>query len=224
VSGFIVGWVTLLSFAYKSRVSWHHYYMLLKHDTYIESWYSKNGGLSYDEPKANTWHPLVGISYERESHHPLTAAVHKWNCMYNIDLLSWRIEALSLWPRQTYGSGCSCPPSPISLSHVTKRLRAVWHLEKTTRSSMKMLGGAGHYERRALSFWCLECCDESVSMEGATTRRRPRERERERYNLKLVYHRCHYDLWIYFFCTRIINTWNSFQNLSSLLVLVTPLR
>jgi len=29
------------------------------------------------------------------------------------------------------------------------------------------------------------------------------------HNLKLVNHRCHYDLSIYFFCIRIINTWNS---------------
>jgi len=86
-------------------------------------------------------------------------------------------------PRQVYGSGCSCPPSPTSLRHVTTGLRTVWHLEKTTRSSAIMLGGAGHHEHRALSFWCLECCDGSVSVEGATIRRRSsveRERERER--------------------------------------------
>jgi len=29
------------------------------------------------------------------------------------------------------------------------------------------------------------------------------------HNLKLVNYRCHYDLTKYFFCTRIINTWNS---------------
>jgi len=29
------------------------------------------------------------------------------------------------------------------------------------------------------------------------------------HNLKLVNYRCHYDLRKYFFCTRIINTWNS---------------
>jgi len=29
------------------------------------------------------------------------------------------------------------------------------------------------------------------------------------HNLQLVNHRCHYDLRKYFFCTRIINTWNS---------------
>jgi len=29
------------------------------------------------------------------------------------------------------------------------------------------------------------------------------------HNLKLANHRCHYDLRKYFFCTRIINTWNS---------------
>jgi len=53
----------------------------------------------------------------------------------------------SLWPRQAYGSGCSCPPSHTSLSHVTTGLRTIWHLEETT---MKMLGGAGHHEHRAL--------------------------------------------------------------------------
>jgi len=89
----------------------------------------------------------------------------------------------SLWRRQAYGSGCSCPPSPTSLSHVTTGLRTVWYLEETTRSSAKMLGGAGHHEHRTFSFWCLVCCDGSVSKEGATTRRRSsveRERERER--------------------------------------------
>jgi len=30
-----------------------------------------------------------------------------------------------------------------------------------------------------------------------------------RHNLKLINHRCHYDLRKYFFCTRVINTWNS---------------
>jgi len=29
------------------------------------------------------------------------------------------------------------------------------------------------------------------------------------HNLKLVNYRCHYDLRKYFYCTRIINTWNS---------------
>jgi len=104
------------------------------------------------EPKANTWHPPVWICYERGSRHPLTTAVHKWSYMY----LSK--ETLSLWPRQAYGPGCSCPPSPTSLSHDTTGLRTVWHLQKTVRSSAKMLGGAGHHEYRARSFWCLECC------------------------------------------------------------------
>jgi len=45
----------------------------------IESWYSETGGLSYDEPKANTWHLLVWICHERGSRHPLTTAVHKWS-------------------------------------------------------------------------------------------------------------------------------------------------
>jgi len=143
----------------------------------IESWYSETGGLSYNEPKANTWHLLLWICHKRGSRHPLTAAVHKWS--YKLE------ETLSLWPCQAYGSGCSCLPSPTSLSHVTTGLRTVWHLEETTRSSAKMLGGAGHHEHRVLSFWCLECCDGSVSMEAATTRRRSsvdgeRERERER--------------------------------------------
>jgi len=61
-----------------------------------------------------------------------------------------RDETLSLWPRQAYGSGCSCPPSPTSLSHVMIGLRTIWHLEETTRSSAKILGGAGHHEHRAL--------------------------------------------------------------------------
>jgi len=132
----------------------------------IESWYSETGGLLYDEPKAHTWHLLVWICHERGSRHPLTTAVHKW---------SYKSETLSLWPRQAYGSGCSCPPSPTSLSHVTTGLKTVWHLEETTRSSAKMLGGAGRHEPRATlqaSFWCLECCDGSVNMEGATTHRR----------------------------------------------------
>jgi len=61
-------------------------------------------------------------------------------------------------PSQAYGSGCSCPPSPTSLSHDTTGLRTVWHLEETIRSSAKMLGGAGCHEHRALSFCCLKCC------------------------------------------------------------------
>jgi len=63
----------------------------------IESWCSETGGLSYHEPKANTWHPLVWICYERGSRHLLTAAVHKGS--YKSE------ETLSLWPRQAYGSG-----------------------------------------------------------------------------------------------------------------------
>jgi len=102
----------------------------------IESWYSE----------ANTWHPLVWISYERGSLHPLTGAVHKW--YYKSE------ETLFLWPHQACGSGCSCPPSPTS----------------TTRSSAKMLDEAGHHKHRALSSWCLEWYDLSVSMEVATTR------------------------------------------------------
>jgi len=30
-------------------------------------------------------------------------------------------ETLSLWLRQAYGSGCSCPPSPTSLSHTSRQ-------------------------------------------------------------------------------------------------------
>jgi len=59
-------------------------------------------------------------------------------------------------------------------SYDTTGLRTVWHLEKTTRPSTKILGkalgGAGHYEHGALSFWCLDCCNGSVSMGGAMTR------------------------------------------------------
>jgi len=51
-------------------------------------------------------------------------------------------------------------------------LSTVWHLEKTTRPSAKMLGGADHHENRALSFRRLECCNESVSMESTMTHRR----------------------------------------------------
>jgi len=107
--------------------------MLLKHGHYWKL-IQRTGGLSYDEPKANTWHPLVWICYERVSRHPLIATVHKWS--YKSE------ETLSLWPRQAYGSGCSCPPSPTSLSHVMTGLRTVWHLEETTRSAAKILSGA----------------------------------------------------------------------------------
>jgi len=51
----------------------------------IASWYSETGGLSYNEPKANTWHLLVWICYEHGSRHPFTAAVHKWS--YNLETL-----------------------------------------------------------------------------------------------------------------------------------------
>jgi len=61
----------------------------------------------------------------------------------------------TLWPRQVYGSGCSCPPSPTSVSHVTAGLRTVWHLEETTRSSVKMLGGAGHHEHTPSDAWSV---------------------------------------------------------------------
>jgi len=128
----------------------------------IESWYSETGGISNDEPKANTWHFLVRICHERGSRHPLTTAVHKWS-----------YQTLCLWPRQAYGSGCSCPPSPTSLRHVTTGLKTVWHLEETTRSSPKMLDRAGHHKGLSPSdVRCLECCYGSVSMEGTTTRRR----------------------------------------------------
>jgi len=118
-------------------------------------WYqSKYHGITPE--KKNTVHAF-------RSRHPLTAAVDKWSYMSE--------ETLSLWPRQAYGSS-SCPPSATSLSHDTTGLRTVWHLEETTRSSVKMLIGACHYERRALSFWCLECCGASVSMDGTRPRRR----------------------------------------------------
>jgi len=102
----------------------------------MESWYSETASLWYDEPKANTWRLPVWVCYDRGSRHPLTAGVYKWS--YKSE------ETLSLWPCQAYGSGCSCPPSPAFLSHVTTGIRTVWHPEETTRSSAKMLGGAGH--------------------------------------------------------------------------------
>jgi len=71
----------------------------------------------------------------------------------------------------------------LHLCHVTTELKTVWHLEETNRLSAKMLVGAGHHEHRSLSFWYLECCDGSVSMEGATTRRRSSV-ERERWESK----------------------------------------
>jgi len=40
----------------------------------------------------------------------------------------------------------------IKVQNAERRLRTVWHLEETTRSSAKMPGGAGHHEHRALSF------------------------------------------------------------------------
>jgi len=137
----------------------------------IESWYSETGGLSYDEPKANTWHPLVSICHKWGSYHHLTAAVHKW---------TYKSETLSLWPCQAYGSGCSCPPSPTSLSHVTTGLRIVWHLEETTRSSAKMLGGAGYHKHRVLSIWCLVLRRIGQlwgHYDPSTVNRRERERE-----------------------------------------------
>jgi len=42
---------------------------------------------------------------------------------------------------------------PTCSGYDKSRLRAVWHLEETTRASAKMLGGAGHHEHRALSFF-----------------------------------------------------------------------
>jgi len=122
------------------------------------------GGLSYDEPKANSWHPLVWICYERGCRHPLTSAVHKWSRIAYVGGAT---------------TGCSCPPSPISLRHVTTGLRTVWHLEETTRSSAKMMGRAGHYEHRALLL-TLGVLRRLVSMEGATTRRRSRVERIER--------------------------------------------
>jgi len=98
--------------------------------------------------------------------HPLTTAVHKLE------------ETLSL-ARSGVWIRLFLPTKPYISQSRHDRARTVWHLEETTRSSAKMLGGAGHHEQRALSFWCLECCDGSVSMEGATTRRRSSlERER----------------------------------------------
>jgi len=49
--------------------------------------------------------------------------------------------------RRMNQSGCSCPPSP---------------------TTVKTLGGADH-KHSNLSFWCMECSDGYVSMDGATT-------------------------------------------------------
>jgi len=126
----------------------------------IDSWYSETRGLLCDKSKANTRHPLVWICHKRRSRHPLTAAVHRWS--YKLE------ETLSLWPRQAYGSGCSCTLS-LHLA-VTTGLRTVWHLEKTTRPSTKMLGGVCHHQHRALSFWCLECCDVTTHRQSSVRR------------------------------------------------------
>jgi len=55
-----------------------------------------------------------------------------------------------------------------SFRNDTTELGAAWHLWR--RQSWKRW--AGHHEHRALSFWCLELCDGSASMEGAPTRQR----------------------------------------------------
>jgi len=133
-------------------------------------------GLSYDETKANTWHPLVWICHERRSRHPLTDAVHK---------LSYKSEeTLFLWPRQAYGSGCSCTPSLTTLSHDKTGLRTVWHLEvvSTTRSSAKMLDGAGHHEHMALFLMLgvLRWIGQHGGCYDPSTVKGERERERER--------------------------------------------
>jgi len=82
----------------------------------IESWYSETGGLSYDESKANTWHPLVWICYERGREVATLSQLPSIN-----EAISRRRH--SLWLRQAYRSGCSCPPSPTSLSHDTTGIR-----------------------------------------------------------------------------------------------------
>jgi len=126
----------------------------------IESLYSETGGLPYDEP-------ILGIFWYEFVTNVEVATLSQLPSINKAR--SRRRHSLFGHVRRI---PCSCPPSPTSLSHVTTGLKTVWHLEETTRSSAKMMGGAGHHEHRALSFWCLECCDGSVSMEGATNRRR----------------------------------------------------
>jgi len=75
----------------------------------IESRYSETGGLSYDEAKANTWHPLVWICHECESCHPLTAADHKWSYKSEETL---SLATSGVWIRLLL-------PTKPSLSHVT---------------------------------------------------------------------------------------------------------
>jgi len=91
-----------------------------------------------------------------------------------------------------------------SLNNFKKRLKS--HLLKITGNRRYVSTGSEQFgtwrrqpghprkrwpEHRALSFWCLECCDGSVSMEGATTRRRSSvERERDgKYNRLQVFDR-----------------------------------
>jgi len=123
---------------------------------------------------SNTRRPLVWICYQRGSRHPLTTAVHKWSYKSEETL---SLATAGVWIRLLL------PTNPYISQLRHDRAQDSVDLEETTRSSAKILGGAGHHEHRALSFWCLECCGGSVSMEGATTRRRSsveRERKRER--------------------------------------------
>ena len=125
-----------------------------------------------DEPKADTWYSLVRLCEQRGSRQAVWTAAHYWHHK--------PAKACSLWSRQTHGSGCPCTSSYASFRDHTAGLGATWHMEKTTRPPSKMLGGTSHHGRRALSSWCLECCDGSVGVEGATTHCRSSVRERER--------------------------------------------
>jgi len=147
----------------------------------IESWYSETGGLSYDEPKANTWHTLVWIYYERGSCHPLTAAAHKWS--YQSE------ETLSLASSGVW-IGLHLPTKPhISQSRHDKALDSL-----TIRLSTKTLSGTGHQEHRALSFWCLLGVLRRIGQHGerydpSTVKHRKRSTSKN--NLYLFFYYCH---------------------------------
>jgi len=143
-------------------------------------WYSETGGLSYDEPKANTWHLLVWICYERGSRHPLTAAVHKWSYesmrhslfdnVRRMDQAAFVYQALHLSVTSRQGSG-----QFDTWKRQPGRPRKCWVEQVTTSTGLSLS-----------DVWSV-ATDRSACVEGATTRRRSsverqteRERERER--------------------------------------------
>jgi len=119
----------------------------------IESWYSETGGLLYDEPKANTWHPLIWICHERGSCHPLTTAVHKWNYKSEetLSLITSGLWISLLRPTRPYisqsrhdGSGNLRHTWPVDFlcsagtSHVQPLLRSLHWLRVPERISFQL--------------------------------------------------------------------------------------